>query len=107
MSSDVMTQPTWKRLHVARRVSDIAKSMIRLSRLGRSIFPISNPLGAPADKSNLEDKASGNQMAFRGPLRTYFFPRNLASTDGSQDGCHGPDSADVAPGARLPHGAAP
>src|SRR5688572_18557525 len=41
MSTDVMTQPTWNRLHVARRVRDMAKSMIRLSRLGRSIFPIS------------------------------------------------------------------
>src|SRR6266511_3723698 len=40
MSSDVITEPTWKRLHVARRVRDIAKSMIRLSTLGRSIFPI-------------------------------------------------------------------
>src|SRR6266511_3491088 len=40
MSSDVTTQPTWNRLHVARRVRDIAKSMIRLSTLGRSIFPI-------------------------------------------------------------------
>src|SRR5947209_14988072 len=40
MSSDVITQPTWNRLHVARRVRDIAKSMTRLSRLGRSIFPM-------------------------------------------------------------------
>src|SRR6059036_2563416 len=40
MSSDVITEPTWNRLHVARRVRDIAKSMIRLSMLGRSIFPI-------------------------------------------------------------------
>src|SRR6266852_2887537 len=40
MSSDVITEPTWNRLHVARRVRDIAKSMMRLSMLGRSIFPI-------------------------------------------------------------------
>src|SRR5947199_9685976 len=40
MSSDVITHPTWSRLHVARRVRDIAKSMIGLSMLGRSIFPI-------------------------------------------------------------------
>src|SRR2546427_2950606 len=40
MSSDVIREPTWNRLHVARRVRDIAKSMIRLSMLGRSIFPI-------------------------------------------------------------------
>src|SRR2546428_8199477 len=45
MSSEVMTHETWARLHVARRVSDIAKSMIKLSRLGRSIFPTpSHPL---------------------------------------------------------------
>src|SRR6266540_7014926 len=40
MSSDVMTQENWARLHVARRVKDIAKSMMRLSRLGRSTFPM-------------------------------------------------------------------
>src|SRR3989454_5325723 len=45
MSSEVMTHENWARLHVARRVSDIAKSMIKLSRLGRSIFPTpSHPL---------------------------------------------------------------
>src|SRR6266571_9172414 len=40
MSSEVITHPTWNRLHVARRVRDIAKSMTRLSRLGRSTFPM-------------------------------------------------------------------
>src|SRR5207249_9271573 len=45
MSSEVMTHPTWKRLHVALLVSDMVKSMIRLSRLGRSIFPINWPPG--------------------------------------------------------------
>src|SRR5437879_3043796 len=45
MSSEVMTHPTWKRLHVALFVSDMVKSMIRLSRLGRSIFPINWPPG--------------------------------------------------------------
>src|SRR2546425_12773614 len=40
MSSDVITQENCARLHVARRVRDIAKSMIRLSTLGRSIVPI-------------------------------------------------------------------
>src|SRR3989442_15307411 len=40
MSSRVITEPAWNPLHVARRVRDIAKSMIRLSMLGRSIFPI-------------------------------------------------------------------
>src|SRR2546428_9856821 len=40
MSSEVTTQENWARLHVARRVRDIAKSMIRLSKLGRSIFPM-------------------------------------------------------------------
>src|SRR6266571_2854270 len=40
MSSDAITHPTWNRLHVARRVRDIAKSMMRLSRLGRSTFPM-------------------------------------------------------------------
>src|SRR2546430_12295950 len=45
MSSEVMTHENWARLHVARRVSDIAKSMIKLSRLGRSILPTpSHPL---------------------------------------------------------------
>src|SRR5207245_2502878 len=39
MSSEVMTHENWARLQVARRVRDIAKSMIRLSTLGRSIFP--------------------------------------------------------------------
>jgi len=41
-----MTHPTWKRLHVALLVSDMVKSMIRLSRLGRSIFPINWPPSA-------------------------------------------------------------
>src|SRR5439155_22116242 len=45
MSSEVMTHPTWKRLHVALLVSDMVKSMIRLSRLGRSIFLINWPPG--------------------------------------------------------------
>src|SRR5213594_774909 len=40
MSSEVITHENCARLHVARRVRDIAKSMIRLSTLGRSIFPI-------------------------------------------------------------------
>src|SRR5712691_553039 len=43
MSFDVITQENWARLHVARRVSDIAKSMMRLSTLGRSIVPTEVP----------------------------------------------------------------
>src|SRR5438552_3827964 len=46
MSSDVITHPTWNRLHFARRVRDIAKSMTRLSRLGRSIVPMVGPQAA-------------------------------------------------------------
>src|SRR3989454_8430525 len=54
MSSEVMTHENWARLHVARRVSDIAKSMIKLSRLGRSIFPTpSHPLPGEAKNSPL------------------------------------------------------
>jgi len=41
MSFDVMTHENCARLHVARRVKDIAKSMIKLSMLGRSIVPTS------------------------------------------------------------------
>src|SRR3989449_2752843 len=45
MSSEVMTHENWARLHVAARVSDNAKSLIKLERLGRSIFPTpSHPL---------------------------------------------------------------
>src|SRR6267378_4152020 len=43
MSFDVITQENWARLQVARRVSDIAKSMMRLSTLGRSIVPTEVP----------------------------------------------------------------
>src|SRR5713226_27827 len=60
MSSDVITQPTWNRLQVARRVSDMAKSMIRLSRLGLSIFPMSDPRAEaeePAARLKVSEKA--------------------------------------------------
>jgi hypothetical protein len=40
MSADAMTHENCARLHVARRVSDIAKSMMRDSTLGLSILPI-------------------------------------------------------------------
>src|SRR5919198_1099014 len=45
MSSEVMTQENWARLQVARRVKDIAKSMMRPSMLGRSIVPMGTLLG--------------------------------------------------------------
>src|SRR3989442_1530808 len=43
MSPDVTTHENCARLQVARRVKDIAKAIIRLSRLGRSIFVMPFP----------------------------------------------------------------
>src|SRR2546425_3924995 len=64
MSSDVMTHPTWNRLQVARRVSDIAKSMTRLSRLGRSIFPMSAHRGLGVEEPAVVLKVSEDGCAF-------------------------------------------
>src|SRR3989442_11791121 len=63
MSSDVMTHPTWNRLQVARRVSDIAKSMTRLSRLGRSIFPMSAHRGLGVEEPAVVLKVSEDGCA--------------------------------------------
>src|SRR2546425_8177155 len=69
MSSDVITQPTWNRLHVARRVRDIAKSMTRLSRLGRSIFPMSSHRAPGVEEPAVGLKVSEPpQSLIRGPL---------------------------------------
>src|SRR3989454_6245066 len=70
MSSDVITQPTWNRLQVARRVRDIAKSMTRLSRLGRSIFPMNAHRGPGVEEPAVGLKVSEPpQSLIRGPPR--------------------------------------
>src|SRR2546428_3908786 len=70
MSSDVITQPTWNRLHVARRVRDIAKSMTRLSRLGRSIFPMTSHRAPGVEEPAVGLKVSEPpQSLIRGPPR--------------------------------------
>src|SRR3989442_10893742 len=70
MSADVITQPTWNRLHVARRVRDIAKSMTRLSRLGRSIFPMNAHRGPGVEEPAVGLKVSEPpQSLIRGPPR--------------------------------------
>src|SRR2546426_5381736 len=70
MSSDVITQPTWNRLHVARPVRDIAKSMTRLSRLGRSIFPMNAHRGPGVEEPAVGLKVSEPpQSLIRGPPR--------------------------------------
>src|SRR5436309_8907997 len=70
MSSDVITQPTWNRLHVARRVRDIAKSMTKLSRLGRSIFPMTSHRGPGVEEPAVGLKVSEPpQSLIRGPRR--------------------------------------
>src|SRR5881397_1544816 len=77
MSSDVITQPTWNRLHVARRVRDIAKSMTKLSRLGRSIFPMTSHRGPGVEEPAVGLKVSEPpQSLIRGP-------RRAASDDGA------------------------
>src|SRR2546427_12306317 len=63
MSSDVITQPTWNRLHVARRVRDIAKSMTKLSRLGRSIFPMTSHRGPGVEEPAVGLKVSEPRKA--------------------------------------------
>src|SRR3989441_10229548 len=70
MSADVITQPTWNRLQVARRVRDIAKSMTRLSRLGRSIFPMNAHRGPGVEEPAVGLKVSEPpQSLIRGPPR--------------------------------------
>src|SRR3989475_5682671 len=70
MSSDVITQAHWNSLHVARRVRDIAKSMTRLSRLGRSIFPMTSHRGRGVEEPAVGLKVSEPpQSLIRGPPR--------------------------------------
>src|SRR3989475_6386140 len=75
MSSEVMTHENWARLHVARRVSDIAKSMIKLSRLGRSIFPTpSHPLRGGEELAARLKVSEGSCVRTR---TAKAYPRNL------------------------------
>src|SRR2546428_410480 len=78
MSSEVMTHENWARLHVARRVSDIAKSMIKLSRLGRSIFPTPSHPGPGGEDPAARLKVPGTCRPLHpSPARAY--PKNLKS----------------------------
>src|SRR3989304_2171038 len=65
MSSDVITHENWARLQVARLVSDIAKSMMRLSMLGRSIVPNFAPPWLPAEVASAPLKASEHAFTSR------------------------------------------
>src|SRR3990170_2108422 len=79
MSSEVMTQENCARLQVARRVRDIAKSMIRLSMLGRSIFPMLLPLQArrpTIPRANLRLRGGG--LDLRELLLPQLPPQDLA-----------------------------
>src|SRR3989441_11663060 len=76
MSSEVMTHENWARLHVARRVSDIAKSMIKLSRLGRSIFPTPSHPGPGGEEPAARLKVSGSSRPLH-PAPAKAYPRNL------------------------------
>src|SRR5881397_3032779 len=89
MSSDVTTQPTWNRLHVARRVSDIAKSMIRLSMLGRSIFPIVVLPGPGVEEPAVRLKVSAGWPARIRSPSAKAYPRSpaMAGEDEVRDRC--------------------
>src|SRR2546422_188263 len=78
MSSDVITHPTWNRMHVARRVRDIAKSMIRLSTLGRSIFPILASRLPGAEEPAIRLKVSEDVFDARPDLPTKPYPASSA-----------------------------
>src|SRR5205809_2224759 len=108
ISSEVTTHENWARLHVARRVRDIAKSMIRLSRLGRSIFPMETATRARNCWLILRFRKNG-EGPFRPPSQSLSRCDRDAFTDGegrSRGRCTtdlGGESRSVSPDAPPSH----
>src|SRR5436190_10599411 len=93
MSSDVIPEPTWNRLHAARRVRDIAKSMIRLSMLGRSIFPILLSPGPEVEEPTNRLKVSEEVGDALHIPATKPYPRFLVFAGAHEGRCRAPRRA--------------